>query len=233
MNQQDSLGSASQAPRDRASRNKGTTGVPAVGQHSGAEGPDLEGTASRTYLAPRTGRGHIRSHSILEPGPAARWQQKREMRVARPPAAICPTATPSPQGTASKPRLHHEVDAPLSQPHVHQDTWLTLASNRSVIPTIPPIEKWTVLSLRQALINSEVHFSQRLNKAELYNLYVTLQSANLTPKSIAAPKSANRASTACKARSSPRSIPLSSHSTSGPTQASGRKSRPSASLGHA
>ncbi|KAL0151322.1 hypothetical protein M9458_053374, partial [Cirrhinus mrigala] len=54
------------------------------------------------------------------------------------------------------------------------------------IPTIPPIEKWTVLSLKQELISCDAQFSRRFNKVELYNLYVTLQSSNLTPKSTAA-----------------------------------------------
>lgn len=52
-------------------------------------------------------------------------------------------------------------------------------SYTSAIPTIPPIEKWTVFGLRQTLINSDVQFSQRINKAHLYKLYFSLQSASL------------------------------------------------------
>lgn len=43
------------------------------------------------------------------------------------------------------------------------------------------------------LINSDVQFSQRMNKAQLYDLYVSLQSVNLSPKSTSAYKAANRA----------------------------------------
>ncbi|XDV39233.1 hypothetical protein PO909_008497, partial [Leuciscus waleckii] len=55
-----------------------------------------------------------------------------------------------------------------------------------------PPGKWIVIGLRQALINSDVQFSRKMNKAELYNHYVSLQSANLSPKSTPAPKTANR-----------------------------------------
>ncbi len=46
--QRDGLGSSSQAPRDRTSRTRGVTEVPAVGQRSGAQGPDSKGSASRS-----------------------------------------------------------------------------------------------------------------------------------------------------------------------------------------
>ncbi|XP_056097256.1 uncharacterized protein LOC130076258 [Rhinichthys klamathensis goyatoka] len=45
------------------------------------------------------------------------------------------------------------------------------SSYRSAVPTIPPIGKWTVLSLRQALINSDIQPSRRMTKAQLYNLF--------------------------------------------------------------
>ncbi len=46
--QRDSLGSSSQAPRDCTSGTRGDIDVPAVGQHSGAQGPDSKGRASRS-----------------------------------------------------------------------------------------------------------------------------------------------------------------------------------------
>ncbi len=46
--QRDGLGSASQAPRDRTSGTRGATDVPTVGQRSGAQGPDSEGSAFRS-----------------------------------------------------------------------------------------------------------------------------------------------------------------------------------------
>ncbi len=48
MSQRDGLGSASQAPRDRTSGTREATDVPAVGQRSGAQGPDSEGSAFRS-----------------------------------------------------------------------------------------------------------------------------------------------------------------------------------------
>ncbi len=46
--QRDSLGSSSQAPRGRTSGTRGDIDVPAVGQRSGAQGPDSKGRASRS-----------------------------------------------------------------------------------------------------------------------------------------------------------------------------------------
>ncbi len=46
--QRDGLGSSSQAPRGRTSGTRGDIDVPAVGQRSGAQGPDSKGRASRS-----------------------------------------------------------------------------------------------------------------------------------------------------------------------------------------
>ncbi|XDV39087.1 hypothetical protein PO909_008375 [Leuciscus waleckii] len=46
----------------------------------------------------------------------------------------------------------------------------SMPSHLSVHPNIPPIGKWTVKGLRQALINSDANFSSRMKKAELFNL---------------------------------------------------------------
>lgn len=40
--------------------------------------------------------------------------------------------------------------------------------------TVPTIEKWATLGLRQALSNTDVHFFWRLNKVELYRLYCSI-----------------------------------------------------------
>ncbi|XP_056094663.1 proline-rich protein 36-like [Rhinichthys klamathensis goyatoka] len=130
------------------------------------------------------------------------------------------TATRSPRrrGQPSPPPARHHNPSPAS-------------SYRSAVPTIPPIGKWTVLGLRQALINSDVQFSRRMNKAELYALYVSLQSTNLSPKSMPAPKRTSRQS---KAQDSPRSTtPPSQRTKSSSLSASNRSRRPSASLGRA
>jgi hypothetical protein len=106
------------------------------------------------------------------------------------------------------------------------------SSYTSAQPNIPAIEKWTVLGLRQALISADVHFSRRMNKAQLYNLYVSLQAAFPSPKSTPPSKSAKKASN-YKAPNS-RSQKSPSPALAGPSfpRAPGR-SRPPASLGRA
>ncbi len=64
----DGPGSASQAPRDRAS---GTTDVPAVGQWGGTQGPGPSLECYRPYLVPRMGR-----RGALGQPPAA-WRERR------------------------------------------------------------------------------------------------------------------------------------------------------------
>ncbi len=48
--QRDGLGSPNQAPRDRTSGTRGVTDIPAVGQQSGAQGPDSEGSTSQSAV---------------------------------------------------------------------------------------------------------------------------------------------------------------------------------------
>ncbi|KAG1925038.1 proline and serine-rich protein 1-like [Pimephales promelas] len=102
------------------------------------------------------------------------------------------------------------------------------ASSHSLThPNIPPIGKWTVKALRQALINSEVNFSRRAKKVDLYNLYVSLQPTHLSVPDAISPA---RTSRACRTRiarlpASPPSVPGSAHAP--------RRRRPSASLGRA
>ncbi|XDV29780.1 hypothetical protein PO909_032822 [Leuciscus waleckii] len=76
------------------------------------------------------------------------------------------------------------------------------SSYASAHPTTPAIERWTVVSLRQALISADVHFSRRLTKAQLYDLYVSLQPICPSPKSTSPSKITNKASTNRKAPSS-------------------------------
>ncbi|XDV45477.1 hypothetical protein PO909_013571 [Leuciscus waleckii] len=106
----------------------------------------------------------------------------------------------------------------------------SVPSHLSVHPNIPPIGKWTVKGLRQALINSDANFSFRMKKAELFNLYVTLQSSH---PSVSAPIPSARMS---KARRAPIVRPTASTPSSlaapGPSPAP-RRRRPSASLGRA
>ncbi len=99
------------------------------------------------------------------------------------------------------------------------------SSYRSAIPTIPPIGKWTVAGLKQALGDSDIQASRKMNKAELYDLYVSLQST---------PKTTHRQSKARRAQKSPaQSPPSSSRTGSGSLRPSRRSNRPSASLGRA
>lgn len=106
------------------------------------------------------------------------------------------------------------------------------SSYRSTEPTVPPIQKWTVAGLRQALINNDIQFSRRLSKAELYARYVSTQSANLLPKSPPR-KATSKSSKACKTVSSLCStLPLSC-TRSSTLRALGRHVKTSASSGRA
>ncbi|KAL0160099.1 hypothetical protein M9458_043824, partial [Cirrhinus mrigala] len=97
-----------------------------------------------------------------------------------PPQSANPMITLSPQGTVAEPQAssrgrHSTLPATRSPRHRGQPlppparppTVSPASSNCSAVPTIPPIEKWTVLSLRQALISCDAQFSKRFNKAEL------------------------------------------------------------------
>ncbi len=109
--QRDSLGSSSQAPRDCTSGTRGDIDVPAVGQHSGAQGPDSKGRASRsgvwvcgatlTWLHGWAG-GRERRHRVLGPDPAAHWRRERGMGMWRRGLAHC---HPRPLGTRRKRKL--------------------------------------------------------------------------------------------------------------------------------
>ncbi len=152
--------------------------------------------------------------SITTPPPNEAAELEVSSRGRR--STLLATSSPRRRGQSSPPSARPPTASPAS-------------SYRSAGSSIPLIEKWTVLSLRQALINSDVQFSRGMNKAELYDLYITLRSANLMPKSTAASKTAK----ARKVSVSPRSTSLLSHSRSSPFRALAHSGRPSASLGHA
>ncbi|KTF78193.1 hypothetical protein cypCar_00045488, partial [Cyprinus carpio] len=97
------------------------------------------------------------------------------------------------------------------------------SSYRSATPTIPPIRKWTVAGLRKALENADIQASRKMHKAELYDLYVSLQ---------ATPKTTHRPCKSRTARNSPvQSPPPGSRTRSGSLHQSTRRNKPSASLG--
>lgn len=99
------------------------------------------------------------------------------------------------------------------------------SSFHSATPTIPPIGKWTVAGLRQALGNSDIQASRKINKAELYDLYVSLQ---VTPKMTHGQSKAHRAQDLPV-----QPPPLSAHSEHGSLRQSSHSNRAPASLDHA
>lgn len=88
-------------------------------------------------------------------------------------------------------------------------------SHASVPPAVPAIQKWTVLGLRQALMNADFHFSRRLNKAELYDLYVSSLSAVQSPRQFRPSSNTDRS------RKVPRSRPRTLRAPLQPGRASG------------
>ncbi len=105
------------------------------------------------------------------------------------------------------------------------------SSYRSTRPTIPPMDKWTVTSLRQALKNSDIQAPRKFSKAELYDLYKHLKPTNLSSKSTPATKKGKKYS---KPAATPhRTPPLSSSSRTSSLRTPNSGARPSASQGHA
>ncbi|KAL0159403.1 hypothetical protein M9458_043128, partial [Cirrhinus mrigala] len=68
------------------------------------------------------------------------------------------------------------------------------SSYRLVRPTFPPIEKWTIASLKLTLTKSNIQPSHKLNKAELYELYKNLHPTNRSPEPSPASKATKRKS---------------------------------------
>ncbi|KAF4101535.1 hypothetical protein G5714_017967 [Onychostoma macrolepis] len=136
----------------------------------------------------------------------------------------------------SSPRLLLAGGLRLVQPLASQDAQahtrlLRRELQRSTRPVFPPIEKWTVASLRQALTNSDIQAPRKFTKAEIYDLYKNLKPTNLSPKTTPAPKVVKHRS---KFTVSPhRTPPPSSSSKTSSRRASNSGARPSASQGRA
>ncbi len=102
------------------------------------------------------------------------------------------------------------------------------SSYRSTRPAFPPIEKWTVASLRQALANSDIQAPRKSTKVELYELYKNPKPTTLSTKTT------TKATRKRKHTASPRwTPPSSSHSKTSSRRAPDSGTRPSASQGHA
>ncbi len=152
-----------------------------------------------------TGSKPLRNHEI-EPQAPARGRPATRQATSRPPKrpGIC---SPSPART--------QADSPAS-------------SYRSTRPAFPPIEKWTVASLRQALANSDIQAPRKSTKAELYELYKNPKPTTLSTKTT------TKATRKRKHTASPRwTPPSSSRSRNSSRRAPDSGTRPSASLGHA
>ncbi len=104
----------------------------------------------------------------LPPRPGSTAEPQASARGQRPPRPATPS--PKPRSLRSPPPSRQPLQSPSS-------------SYASASPSIPPIGKWTVAGLRQALSNSDVKFSRKLSKTQLFDLYVSLGETNTsTPK---------------------------------------------------
>ncbi len=152
-----------------------------------------------------TGSKSLRSH-VIEPQAPVRRRPATRRATSRPPKrpGIC---SPSPART--------QADSPAS-------------SYRSTRPAFPPIEKWTVASLGQALANSDIQAPRKSTKAELYELYKNPKPTTLSTKTT------TKATRKRKHTASPRwTPPSSSRSKTSSQRAPDSGTRPSASQGHA
>ncbi len=145
-----------------------------------------------------------RSHAIEPQAPS---RGRPATRLATRPPKRPGSISPSPAGT--------QANSPAS-------------SYRSTRPALPPIEKWAVASLRQALSNSDIQAPRKSTKADLYELYKNLKPPTLSPKST------TKASRKRKHAASPRwTPPSSSRSKTSSQRASNSGIRPSASQSRA
>ncbi len=146
----------------------------------------------------------VRSHAI-EPQAPLRGQP-----------ATCLATRPSKRpGVLSPSPARTQADSPAS-------------SYRSTRPAFPPIEKWTVMSLRQALTNSDIQAPRKSTKAELYELYTNLKPTILPPKTT--PKATRKRKHTASPRWTP---PSSSRSRTNSRRAPISGTKPSASQGRA
>ncbi len=161
----------------------------------------LQGTASKA--PPPAGS------KALPPRPGSTAEPQASARGRRPTRPATPS--PKPRSLRSPPPSRQPLQSPSS-------------SYASASPSIPPIGKWTVAGLRQALSNSDAKFSRKTSKALRFDLFVSLGKTNTSTS-----KKVSKARKTTNYHVSPTS---SSRSSSGSPRAS-RRSRPSASLGHA
>ncbi len=164
--------------------------------------------------------------------PVATPQATSSRAVASPRSnAIEPQAPPRGRpSTRSATRLSKRRSS-QSSPPARTPPASPASSYRSTRPTIPPMDKWTVTSLRQALKNSDIQAPRKFTKAELYDLYKNLKPTNLSSKSTPAPKKGKKHS---KPAATPhRTPPLSSSSRTSSPRTPNSGARPSASQGHA
>ncbi|KAK9975407.1 hypothetical protein ABG768_023450 [Culter alburnus] len=62
--------------------------------------------------------------------------------------------------------------ADLRRDASHPSSSSSSSSSSAATPSIPPVEKWSVNALRQALSNAGIHFSRRNTKVQLHDLLV-------------------------------------------------------------
>ncbi len=102
------------------------------------------------------------------------------------------------------------------------------SSYRSARPAFPPIEKWTVASLKQALASPDIQAPRKSTKAELYELYKNLKPTTRSTKTT------TKATRKSKHTASPRwTPPFSSRSNTSSRRTPDSGTRPSASQGRA
>ncbi|KAF4116711.1 hypothetical protein G5714_004200 [Onychostoma macrolepis] len=92
-----------------------------------------------------------------------------------------------------KPRSRRLLSPPPSRSPVVTAPRPSLHSTAAISP-IPPISKWSVNSLRQALSNSGLHFSRRSSKAQLYDLLSNYNNSSSIPTNSSTSKKKNQSS---------------------------------------
>ncbi|XP_059400735.1 mucin-2-like [Carassius carassius] len=157
------------------------------------------------------------------------------------PQPVSSKATPSRSGNQIEPqaptrgrgttraatRLPRRLGLP-SPPPARTAAVSPASSYRSARPTITPIDKWTVSSLRQALSKNNIIPLSKLNKSELYDLYANSLNNNISPQSTPIPKKGKKKGIP---QNTPQSTPPSSAARPSSQRLSSRGKRPSTNLG--
>ncbi|KAL0152549.1 hypothetical protein M9458_052272, partial [Cirrhinus mrigala] len=142
------------------------------------------------------------------------------------PAATSRGHRPSRAAAAHTPRRRITPSPPPSRRQASSPA----SSYTSALSSAPAKGKWTVAGLRQALASAGISLPRRSTKADLLDLYASLQ-AGENPNSSPPSRASGRA---CTGHSAP--YPQPGQTITPPrtaSQPSGRNRRPSASLGHA